>query len=68
MKTASFKSNFALLDVMAGRRALAKRFEGAKRKKLRVQVEMTIDYVWGGDDGISQEFACTVHSVKEFAR
>ena len=62
MATPKFKSTFALLDVMAGRKALAKHLYGGK--KLRVIVEMDIDYVWGGDDGESQEFACTVHDVR----
>lgn len=65
MREAPFQSTFALLDVMRGRAALAKRL--AKSGKIKVNVEMTIDYVWGGDDGTSQEFSCTVISVKEFA-
>lgn len=62
MATPKFKSTFALLDVMAGRKALAKRLYGGQ--KVRVIVEMDIDYVWGNDDGESQEFACTVHEVR----
>lgn len=65
MKSAVFKSDFALLDVKTGRAALEKRL--AKSGKVRIRVDMTIDYPWGGDDGVSQEFVCTVSSVKEFA-
>lgn len=64
---APFKSDFAILDVKTGRAALEKRL--AKRgKPLRVLVDMTIDYVHGSDDGVSQEFSCTVLTVKEFVR
>lgn len=66
MNAASFKSTFALLDVMKGRAALRKRL--AKSGPIKVRVEMTVDYVWGGDDGTSQEFSCTVSSVKEYAK
>jgi hypothetical protein len=65
MKQAPFKSDFALLDVKAGRFQLDKRLANGK---IRVRVDMTIDYAHGGDDGQSQEFSCTVLSVKEFAR
>jgi hypothetical protein len=63
MKPAPFKSTFALLDVMAGRAALSKRVRSGP---IKVLVEMTIDHPWNGDDGESQEFSCTVLSVKEF--
>lgn len=66
MKTAPFKSDFALLDVKNGRNALVKRV--TKSGPIRVRVDMTIDYQWGGDDGTSIEFAGTVHSVEEYAR
>lgn len=65
------KSDFALLDVKAGRAALNKHF--AKRPtigecppKMRVPVTIHgyIDGVWGGDDGVSREFCVTVQSVK----
>ena len=65
MKTAPFKSIFALLDVMAGRKALEKRL---KSGPIKIRVEMTIDYAWGDCDGTSQEFAGTVLSVKEFVK
>jgi hypothetical protein len=63
MKPAPFKSDFAILDVKRGRAALEKRI--AKTGKVRVRVDMTIDYAHGNDDGTSIEFACTVHSVSE---
>jgi hypothetical protein len=66
MKTTPFKSTFALLDVMAGRKALEKRL--TKSGPFKIRVDMTVDYVWGNDDGVSQEFGCTVLSVKEFVR
>ena len=66
MKTAPFKSDFAILDVKHGRAALAKRV--VKSGPIRVRVDMTIDYVQGSDDGVSQEFSCTILSIKEFAR
>lgn len=69
MKTAPFKSDFALLDVKSGRAALEKRISKLEKagKGIRIRVDMMINYVHGGDDGVSQEFSCTVLSVKEFA-
>lgn len=66
MKPAPFKSTFALLDVMTGRAVLERRLK--KSGPIRVRVDMTVDYAWGGDDGTSQEFSCTVQSVKELAK
>ena len=66
MKPAPFKSTFAILDVKSGRSALDKRL--AKSGPIKVRVDMMIDYVSGNDDGVSQEFSCTVLSVKEFDR
>lgn len=59
----TFKSDFAILDVKAGRAALMKRVEGGA--KIRVLIEAEIDSVYGHDDGVSREFNCIVHSVKE---
>jgi hypothetical protein len=64
MKTAPFKSDFAILDVKQGRAALERRVQ--KHGPIRVRVEMTINYTWGNDDGISTEFSCTTISVKEY--
>jgi hypothetical protein len=66
MKTAPFKSDFALLDVKTGRAALEKRL--TKSGPFKVRVDMMIDYAHGDDDGVSQEFSCTTLSVKEFAK
>jgi hypothetical protein len=65
MKIAPFTSDFAILDVKRGRAALEKRI--AKHGKIRVLVEMTLDYPHGSDDGTSVEFSCSVLSVKEYA-
>jgi hypothetical protein len=59
----TFKSDFAILDVKAGRSALTKRIEGGN--KVRVLIEAVIDTVYGHDDGVSREFNCIVTSVKE---
>ena len=67
MHSATFKSDFAILDVKHGRAALEKRL-AKLGKPIRVRVDMTINYPHGSDDGTSIEFSCTVLSVKEFAR
>jgi hypothetical protein len=66
MKPAPFKSDFAILDVKAGRKALAKRM--ARGEKVRVLIDMVIDRQHGNDDGVSIEFNGTVQSVKQFKR
>jgi hypothetical protein len=65
------KSDFALLNVTVGRKALAKHFSkrplvGRCPEPLRVPVSITgyIEGVWGHDDGISQEFTVVVKSLK----
>lgn len=75
MQKAKFKSDFAILDVKAGRAALAKQFTsrpplGECPTKLRIPVTITgyIDGIWGGDDGISREFTVVVQSVKQRKR
>lgn len=60
---AKFKSGFLLLDVKAGRKALAKQM--ARGEKVRVLIEATIDAQASGDDGVSIEFCAEVHSVQE---
>lgn len=66
-----FKSDFAILDVKAGRAKLAKHF--AKRPRLGacpvgmripVVIHGYIDGIHGSDDGVSREFSVTVQSVK----
>jgi len=66
MKNAPFKSDFAILDVKAGRKALAKRI--ALGEKVRVLISMVIDEQHSHDDGVSIEFNGEVQSVKQFAR
>jgi hypothetical protein len=60
----AIKSDFAILDVKAGRDALMKRV--AKGAKVRVIIEAEIDSA-GNDDGVSREFNCVVLSVTEAA-
>ena len=66
MQTAPFKSDFAILDVKAGRAALAKKL--AAGKKVRVRIDMVIEAQHGSDDGVSIEFSGSVQSVKLFKR
>lgn len=66
MDSAKFKSDFAILDVKAGRAALAKRI--AAGEKVRVRVDIVLNNQWGSDDGTSIEFSGEVKSVKEFRK
>lgn len=66
MQTAPFKSDFAILDVKAGRAALAKKL--AAGKKVRVRIDMVIEAQHGSDDGVSIEFNGSVQSIKLFKR
>lgn len=61
---AAFKSTFMLLDVKSGRQALARKIKAAG--KVDVWIKATIEHPSGvgRDDGVSIEFAATVHSVK----
>ena len=56
------KSDFAILDVKAGRAKLFKRVSFGK--PVKVVIEGEIDSHWGRDDGTSQEFNVNVKSVK----
>jgi len=67
MTPAFFKSDFAILDVKEGRADLERKIK-LRGGPVHVRVDMLINYVSGNDDGVSQEFACTVTSVKEFVR
>lgn len=60
------KSDFAILDVKAGRAALLKRVEAGERVK--VIIRGTISTVWGSDDGTSQEFTVDVSSLTEVGK
>lgn len=68
--TKPFKSDFAILDVKAGRAALARRFVERPRlgecppaMRVPVVIHGYVDGVWGDDDGISQEFCVTITKV-----
>lgn len=58
-----FKSDFAILDVKAGRQALRARIESGE--KVSVVIHGTITGVHSRDDGVSREFSIDVTSVKE---
>lgn len=71
MTIPKIKSDYALLDVKVGRSRLARHFDsrpvwGECPQDLRVPVTITgyIDCVFGGDDGVSQDFGVVVTSVK----
>lgn len=57
------KSDFAILDVKAGRSELAKR--GGKGERIPVTIRGFIASRWGTDDGTSTEFAVDVTDVAE---
>jgi hypothetical protein len=59
------KSEFAILDVTAGRDVLKRRID--RGEPVGVVIEATIDHVHSRDDGMSREFGLSVHSVKEVA-
>lgn len=65
MKTAPFKSDFAILDVKNGRAALSRRLLAGE--KVDVWIKATLQNhpgAIGRDDGVSIEFSADVHSVK----
>lgn len=57
-------SDYLILDVKKGRNRLFRRTQG-KHQPIEVLIRATIDRPFGGDDGTSIEFCCTVHSVEE---
>lgn len=64
------RSDFAILDVKAGRAALAAHFKDRPRlgkcpENLRVYVTVTgyLEAIWGSDDGVSREFSMAVDTV-----
>jgi hypothetical protein len=61
---APFSSDFMLLDVKGGRRALARKIEAGG--KVEIWIKATIEGASGvgRDDGTSREFSATVHEVK----
>lgn len=69
------KSDFAILDVKAGRKSLAKHFAdrpglGPCPAKMRIPVTIKgyIDGIHSGDDGVSREFSIIVKSVSTAKR
>ena len=62
----NLQSDFGLLDVKRGKKALANLL--AKGGSVIVTIEATITKSWGNDDGTSQEFeleVCSVQARKE---
>lgn len=57
-KPPRIKSNFALLDVEQGRKALVKHL--TKHGSVPVLIEAVITDPFGSDDGVSIEFNCVV--------
>lgn len=57
------ESDFALLDVMKGRKALRKWLK-KNPQGLKVTVDMVILSPWGSDDGTSIEFECNVTKLR----
>jgi hypothetical protein len=62
MSVPKFTSTYAILDVMKGRKNLARHLD--RDGPVRVLIEATITDPYGQDDGTSIEFCCDVHSVK----
>lgn len=69
------KSDFAILDVKAGRKALEKHFrnrpplgECPPAMRVPITIKGYIDGVHGGDDGTSIEFSVVVKSVTKRKR
>lgn len=63
MRHANIKSNFALLDVKAGRKALFARFKGNPQLRVPVTITGFITGSWSDDDGVSREFQVDVEAV-----
>ncbi len=59
-------STYLILDVMKGRKALARRL--AKNGPIRVQIVADIVDPFGSDDGTSIEFNCDVVSCREVGK
>jgi hypothetical protein len=66
----TIKSDFAILDVLSGRKTLAKHFDKRsailcpKEDRVYVKIQGYIDGINSEDDGISQEFSVTVQNVQ----
>lgn len=61
MKPPRISSQYAIIDVMRGRKALARHLE--REGPMRVMIEAEITDPFGGDDGTSIEFNATVISI-----
>ena len=55
-------SDFALLDIKRGRKALLKHLD--EHGPQEVVVTMTLNRAWGNDDGVSIEFQADVANIK----
>ena len=71
LKLKTITSDFAILDVKAGRKTLAKHFEkrpvmGECPEPMRVYVKIEgyIDAIWSSDDTVSREFSVNVQNVQ----
>lgn len=62
MGKAPFASDFAILDVKKGRRALLKRIEAGET--IPITIMATIECVHSRDDGVSIEFGLHVDRVE----
>jgi hypothetical protein len=70
VKPVKLQSNFALLDVKAGRARLTEMLGGYPEayrpepaRKIPVIIKGFITHQWGQDDGISREFSVDITSV-----
>lgn len=59
----TIKSDFALLDVKAGRAGLFRLFKKDPTAKIPVTITGYISGILGHDDGVSREFQIDVESV-----
>ncbi len=62
MSPPKFQSDYGMLDVLKGRKSLAKHLK--KHGPVRVLIEATLTEPFGSDDGTSIEFNMDVTSVK----
>lgn len=70
MTKAKFKSEFAILDVKAGRKALTKHFDARPRLgecppdlRIPIVIHGYLDGIHSRDDGTSREFSVCVERV-----
>lgn len=53
-------SDFAILDVKKGRKALDKMMRANPGVRFKIIIAAEIDNTWSDDDGISQEFGLSI--------